>query len=79
MARTLHFINSQIVRKDIMDTIDLSDVAEGAVVSVVFNVERDAGFNNTVDFYEVNLDGSVVNPASGAVIAPGEAGYTDFN
>ena len=60
-----------------MDTIDLSDVAEGEVVSATFSVEREAGFDNTVDFYEVNLDGSVVDPVSGAIIAPGEAGYTD--
>ena len=60
-----------------MDTIDLSDVAEGKVVSATFSVEREAGFDNTVDFYEVNLDGSVVDPVSGATIAPGEEEYTE--
>ena len=59
------------------DLIDLSAVAQGDTVLTEFSVTREAGFNNTVDFYEVNADGSVVDPESGETIAVGEAGYTE--
>ena len=57
--------------------IDLSDVAANEFVSSTFTVTREAGFDNTVDFYEINADGSVVDPDSGATIAVGEAGYAE--
>ena len=60
-----------------MDTINLSNIAEGEFVSTTFSVSRDAGFDNTVDFYEVNSDGSVIDSVSGNIIAPGEAGYRE--
>ena len=60
-----------------MDTINLSNIAEGEFVSTTFSVSRDASFDNTVDFYEVNSDGSVIDPVSGNIIAPGEAGYRE--
>ena len=57
--------------------IDLSAIAEGEAVNTVFNVEREAGFDNTVDFYEVNANGSVIDPDSGDTIAFGDSGYAD--
>ena len=60
-----------------MDTIDLSNIAEGEIVSTTFSVSRNASFDNTVDFYEVNSNGSVVDPVSGNAIAPGAAGYRE--
>ena len=59
------------------DVIDLSAIAEGDTVLTEFSVAREASFNNTVDFYEVNADGSVVDPESGETITVGEAGYTE--
>ena len=53
------------------------DLSNSANQSVTFSVTRDAAFDNTVDFYQVNADGSVVDPDSGATIAPSEAGYTE--
>ena len=58
----------------LLETIDLTDLGDQ---SVQFTVDRDAGFENTVGFYEVTEDGSVVDPVSGESIAIGEAGYTD--
>ena len=59
------------------NVIDLSAIAEGDTVLTEFSVAREASFNNTVDFYEVNADGSVVDPESGETITVGEAGYTE--
>ena len=60
---------SQIIE----DVIDLSNSDNQ---SVTFTVSRSAAFNNTVDFYEINADGSVEN-GDGSLIAIGEAGYQD--
>ncbi len=59
------------------DVIDLSALAEGDTINAVFNVDRDSGYNNAVDFYEVNADGSVLDPDSGVAIAVGEEGYAE--
>ncbi len=55
-------------------TINLTDSADQ---TVEFTVSRDAGFDNTVGFYEVNKDGSVQDPISGQTIAIGKEGYQD--
>ena len=55
-------------------TIDLTDLADK---TVEFTVSRDAGFDDTIGFYEVNEDGSVQDPISGQTIAIGEEGYQD--
>ena len=60
-----------------MNTIDLSNIAEGQIVSTTFSVSRNASFDNTVDFYETDSNGGVVDPVSGNVIAPGEEGYRE--
>ena len=57
-----------------LETIDLTDMNDQ---SVLFTVDRDAGFENTVGFYEVNADGGVVDPVSGETIAIGDEGYAD--
>ena len=59
----------------VFETIDLTDFADS---TVEFTVSRDAGFDNTVGFYEVNGDdGSVSDPITGEAIALGDAGYQD--
>ena len=55
-------------------TINLTDSADQ---TVEFTVSRDAGFDNTVGFYEVNKDGSVQDSISGQTIAIGKEGYQD--
>ena len=55
-------------------TINLTDLADQ---TVEFTVSRDAGFDDTIGFYEVNEDGSVQDPISGQTIAIGEEGYQD--
>ena len=59
------------------NVINLSDLAGGEIVSTTFSVSSEAGYDNTVDFYEVNADGSVIDPDSGTAIAVGDAGYTE--
>ena len=55
--------------------LDLTDVSDTSV-PVRFTIERDASFDNTLGFYEiVSNDGSVEDPLSGQVIAPGQEGY----
>ena len=56
------------------ETIDLTDMADQ---TVEFTVTREAGFDNTIGFYEVDGDGSVVDSATGETIAVGEEGYKD--
>ena len=58
----------------LLETIDLTDLGDQ---SIQFTVNRDAGFENSVGFYEVTEDGSVVDSLSGEEIAIGEAGYED--
>ena len=58
------------------DLIDLTAVSDDKVTITAFDVSRDASFENTVDFYEVNADGSVVDDL-GETIAVGEEGYTE--
>ena len=59
------------------DIINLTAVDEGEGVLTEFTVDRQAGYNNTIDFYEVNADGSVTDSDTGATIAVGEEGYTE--
>jgi hypothetical protein len=57
------------------ETIDLTELSDR---QVKFTISREAGFDNTVGFYEVSSeDGSVVDPLSGETIAPGEEGYQE--
>ncbi|MEL6937740.1 MAG: DUF4114 domain-containing protein, partial [Cyanobacteria bacterium J06598_1] len=58
-------------------TIDLS--GQGRNVEVSFNVYREAGYDNTVGFYETDTaDGTIViDPILGIRVSPGEAGYKE--
>ena len=56
------------------ETIDLTEMGDR---TVEFTVSREAAYDNTIGFYEVNGDGSVVDPETGDAIALGEAGYQD--
>ena len=56
---------------------DILDLRNSANQAITFSVTRNAAFDNTVDFYQVNADGSVIEPNSGATIAPSEAGYAE--
>ena len=57
--------------------VDILNLNNQQNQAVEVTVEREAGFNNTVDFYEVEADGSVLDPASGEAIALGEPGYAE--
>ena len=57
---------------DIANVIDLTGLD---AQSIDFTVNREAAFDNTVGFYEVTADGSVVDPISGSLIAPEQDGY----
>ena len=71
------FMNEETPLNMTDEVIDLSNLTEEDSVFVTFNVDREAGSDNTVDFYEVNADGSVVDPDSGATIAVDQQGYTE--
>lgn len=53
------------------DVLDLTGLGDR---SVTLTIARDAFFNNVVDLYEINADGSVTDE-TGVTIALGEAGY----
>ena len=55
---------------------DVIDLSNSDNQSVTFTVSRSAAFENTVDFYEINADGSLEN-SDGSTIALGEAGYQE--
>ena len=57
------------------DILDLSSLSPEET-SFTISVDREAEFNNTIDFYEVDADGNVVDADSKA-IAPDEEGYAD--
>ena len=57
--------------------VDILDLTNQQTQAVEVTVEREAAFNNTVDFYEVEADGSVIDSASGETIALGEPGYAE--
>ena len=57
--------------------VNILDLSNSTDRAVTFSVIRDAAFDNTVDFYQVNGDGSVIDPVSGATIAPSEEGYAE--
>ncbi|MEB3337039.1 MAG: DUF4114 domain-containing protein, partial [Leptolyngbyaceae bacterium] len=47
-------------------------------VQAQFTVYREARFNNTVGFYRVNNpEGAITDPLTGAVLTPGQGGYTE--
>ena len=56
---------------------DILDLTTGQTQGVEITVEREAEFDNTVDFYQVEADGSVIDPALGEAIAVGESGYAE--
>lgn len=63
---------------DIFSLETLIDLTNSGDRSIEFTVTREAAFNNTVDFYPVvDADGGVIDPDTGDVIVPGEAGYAD--
>ena len=51
------------------------DLTDEQIKSVRVKVSREAGFDNTVDFYPVEADGSAIEPTSGDAVAPEESGY----
>ncbi|HEY9768347.1 MAG TPA: DUF4394 domain-containing protein [Coleofasciculaceae cyanobacterium] len=53
--------------------IDLTGMNDS---TVNFTVDRNAGFENTVGFYEVDPQGNVTDPVSGNTINLGDEGYT---
>ncbi len=56
--------------------IDLRDYAN-QLVTIEFAVSREAGYDNFVGFYVVDdEDGKITDPVTGAVLTPGQAGYT---
>jgi hypothetical protein len=68
------FLENTVGALDLSGTlIDLSDLNQD--VEATFTISREADFNNTVGFYTVNADGSVVDPVSGDNINPGETDY----
>ena len=71
------FMNEETALNMTNEVIDLSNLTEEDSVFVTFNVDRAARSDNTVDFYEVNADGSVVDPDSGETIAVDQEGYTE--
>lgn len=63
----------QIIEPDLQDVINLTDSEDR---STVITVTRNAAFENTIDFYEINADGSVFD-LDGSTIAPEESGYQE--
>ena len=57
--------------------VDILDLTNQQVRAVNVTVEREAGFDNTVDFYQVEANGSIIDPDSGQAIALGEPEYTE--
>ncbi len=55
--------------------IPVIDLTDSGDVTATFSFSRHTAFNNTVGFYEVTADGSVIDSISGNAIAPGEPGY----
>ncbi|GAB4541134.1 MAG: hypothetical protein Tsb0014_32820 [Pleurocapsa sp.] len=68
---TIYQVDVETASNDLI--IDLTDLTDQ---SVTFTVSREAYFNNTIGFYEINADGSAIDPLSGEAILPGEEGYT---
>lgn len=60
----------EITMSSILDLSNLNNQ------TATFSVSREAKFDNTVDFYEVNADGSVTD-SNGNTIAPGEDSYAE--
>ena len=58
---------------DLQDVIDLTNSEDRAVD---ITIARNAVFENTIDFYEINPDGSVID-VDGSTIALGETGYQE--
>ena len=56
---------------------NILDLSNSNSQTATFSVGRNAAFNNTVDFYQVNANGSVNDPETGTTIAPGEEGYAE--
>ena len=56
---------------------EILDLSNSNDQSIDFTVTREAGFDNTVDFYQVDANGGVIDPDTGDIIAPGEDGYAD--
>ncbi len=53
--------------------LDLTDINDS---TVNFTVDRNAGFENTVGFYEVDSQGNITDSVSGNTINVGDEGYT---
>ena len=59
----------------VIPNIPVIDLTDSGDVTATFSFSGDTAFNNTVGFYEVTTDGSVIDPISGSAISPGEPGY----
>ncbi|MDB9527188.1 DUF4114 domain-containing protein [Oscillatoria sp. CS-180] len=57
------------------DLLDLLDQT-GSVQVKILDKQSEALFSNTVGFYQIeDADGTVIDPVTGALLQPGEAGY----
>ena len=54
--------------------IDLSVMSD---TTINFTVDRDAVYENTVGFYEVDVEGNIIDSESGETIALGDENYTE--
>ena len=63
------------IAQGINEILDLTGLS-GETTQVNIEVTREARFNNVVGFYAIeNVEGGVIDPLTGSIINPGEAGY----
>ena len=63
------------IAQGVNEILDLTGLS-GETTQVNIEVAREARFNNVVGFYAIeNVEGGVIDPLTGGIINPGEAGY----
>ena len=60
------------------EVLDLLDVDPAQAVQARFELYREAAFDNFVGFYAIqDLQGTIIDPVTGATLRPGDSGYAE--
>ncbi|MDS3861369.1 DUF4114 domain-containing protein [Thermosynechococcaceae cyanobacterium BACA0444] len=61
-----------------IDLIDARNFTQGTTVTVSGSYSREAAFESSMGFYRLlDSNGSVLDPLTGTILAPGQAGYSE--
>lgn len=78
LSETASTMGSKLQGNSERELIDLTEFSGQSIETVFPIIKSEAAYNNTVGFYRIeNEQGAVLDPVTGQLLNPGDAGYTE--